>query len=52
MQEIKNSAGKLVCRIDATEKVVEIVHKGITTVIYILDNGTFEVVNNQATKSA
>jgi hypothetical protein len=50
MQDIKNSSGKLVCRIDATEKIVEIVHKGICTVIHILDNGTCEVINTQVIK--
>ncbi|MBI6873411.1 MULTISPECIES: hypothetical protein [Clostridium] len=52
MQSIKNSSGKLVCRIDSSQKIVEIVHKGIRTVIRFLDDGTYEVKNNEVIKIA
>ena len=47
MQRIKNSAGKLVCCIDPTKKIVEIVHKGRRTIIRFLDNGTYNVNNSK-----
>lgn len=45
MQDIKNSKGKLVCRIDASKKIVEILNRGIRTEIHLLDDGSFEVSN-------
>lgn len=39
MQEIRNSQGKLVCRIDKPTKTVEIVVKGCVTVICFSDSG-------------
>ena len=47
MQDIKNSVGKLVCKVDAKERIVEIVHKGICTIIHMFDDGTYEVINSQ-----
>ena len=46
MKKIKNSNGKTICAVDALEKVVEIVFKGVKTVIKFKDNGDVEVVNN------
>ncbi|MGI6651616.1 MAG: hypothetical protein ACOX4Y_07680 [Limnochordia bacterium] len=43
MQKVRNCAGKLVCRIDAREKMVEIVQRGIRTVIRFLDDGSHEI---------
>ncbi|EME3524863.1 MULTISPECIES: hypothetical protein [Enterococcus] len=51
MQDIRNSNGKLVCRVDASARIVEIVHKGICTIVHILDNGTCEVINTKAVKA-
>ena len=48
MQEVRNSANKLVCRIDKERKVVEIVIKGCKTQIRVLDDGTTEVKNAKA----
>lgn len=38
MNEIRNSCGKLLCRVDAKTKLVEIVIKGQKTLIQFLDN--------------
>lgn len=48
MQEVRNSANKLVCRIDKEQKVVEIVIKGCKTEIRFLADGTAEVKNTKA----
>ena len=45
MKTIKNKNGKTVCRADAKQKVVEIVHKGYTTIIRFLPDNTYEIVN-------
>lgn len=45
MKDIKNSNGKLVCKADAENKIVEIVHKGYITIIQFLNNGTLVVHN-------
>lgn len=50
MQDIKNSAGKLICRIDAEEKMVEIVHKGIRTIILMHDDGSYNIENSIVAK--
>jgi len=50
MQDIKNSAGKLICRVDAEEKMVEIVHKGVRTVIYMHDDGSYNIENTTLVK--
>ena len=38
MMEIRNSCGKLLCRVDIKTKTVEIVIKGQKTLIQLLDN--------------
>ena len=38
MTEIRNSCGKLLCRVDIKTKTVEIVIKGQKTLIQLLDN--------------
>ena len=45
MTEIKNSSGKLVCRLDAHYLIVEIVHRGVKTIIRIVPDGKPVVVN-------
>ncbi len=45
MEEIRNLAGKLVCRLNEKARVIEIVHKGCKTLIYFKPDGTTEVVN-------
>lgn len=48
MEEVRNSAKKLVCRIDKEKKAVEIVIKGRKTQIRFLADGTAEVKNSKA----
>ncbi|TEB04359.1 hypothetical protein Psch_04086 [Pelotomaculum schinkii] len=48
MREIKNSNGKLVCRIDEMASIFEIVHKGYKTLIRFKPDGTAEVINSEA----
>lgn len=38
MTEIRNSCGKLLCRVDPKTKTVEIIIKGQKTLIQFLDN--------------
>lgn len=45
MQEIRNSANKLVCRIDKQMKICEIVIKGCKTTIQFLNDGQVIVTN-------
>lgn len=45
MEEVRNSQGKLVCRVDKASKSVEIVLKGCTTLIRFSDDGTIRVIN-------
>lgn len=45
MEEVRNSQGKLVCRVDKLNKTVEIVFKGCTTLICFSDDGTISVTN-------
>ncbi len=49
MQDIKNSSGKLVCRVEASEKIVEIVHKRCKTLIRFKPDGTVTVRNTETT---
>jgi len=51
MKDVKNSAGKLVCRVDADAKLVEIVHKGLMTTIRFLPNGEIEEINSAVIKA-
>ena len=39
MQDVRNGADKLVCRIDKISKTIEIVVKGFRTTIRFLDDG-------------
>lgn len=48
MRDIKNSKGKLVCRLDEKTSIVEIVHKGCKTLIHFKPDGTAEVINTEA----
>jgi len=48
MQNIRNIQGKLVCRIDETQGIVEIVRKGYKTLIHFKPDGTAEVINTIA----
>jgi len=47
MEEVRNGCDKLVCRIDRTEKLVEIVMKGCKTTICFKSDGTVEIKNAQ-----
>ena len=48
MQVIKNANGKTVCRADANDRKVEIVHKGLKTTIIFLEDGKIKVENSIA----
>lgn len=50
MQEIRNSSGKLVCRVDTSSKTIEIILKGCITIISFSGDGALKVINK--TKSA
>ena len=47
LEEIRNKDGKKVCRVDAKHKLVEIVHKGIRTLIHFCDDGSLEIKNEK-----
>jgi len=48
MEEVRNSNGKLVCRIDKDKHIVEIVTKGIKTTIRFSEDGMVEITNTAA----
>ncbi len=48
MQDIRNTNGKLVCRLDEKAGVVEIVHKGCRTLVCFKPDGTVEIINTEA----
>ena len=48
MRDIKNNAGKLVCRLDEKAGIVEIVHKGCKTLIHFMPDGTAAIINTEA----
>ena len=52
MEDIKNSAGKLVCRVDPSTKLVEILHKGIVTTVCFLQDNQIEVISSKYEKTA
>ena len=52
MKDIKNSAGKLVCRVDMSTLLVEIVHKGIVTTVRFLPDNQIEVISSEYKKTA
>lgn len=43
MEPVYNSDGKLICRIDTEEHLVEIVRRGIVTTIAFLDDGNIKI---------
>ncbi|MEG0691572.1 MAG: hypothetical protein RR444_00630 [Oscillospiraceae bacterium] len=43
MQDVKNDNGKLVCRVDTEHQVVEIVQKGVKTIIKFNPDGTMQI---------
>ncbi|MBU3100696.1 MULTISPECIES: hypothetical protein [Clostridium] len=45
MKNVKNSVGKTVCRVDNQGKIVEILHKGVKTLIKFLPDGNAEIIN-------
>lgn len=47
MKDIKNSNGKLVCKVDEKSKLVEIVHKGHKTILQFSENGKLMVLHTQ-----
>lgn len=49
LEEVRNKDGKKVCRVDAKHKLVEIVLKGIRTLIHFRDDGTLEIQNEKVT---
>ncbi|SHJ11618.1 hypothetical protein SAMN02745170_01767 [Propionispora hippei DSM 15287] len=52
MKDIKNCAGKLVCRVDPNTQLVEIVHKGIVTTVRFLPENQIEVISSEYKKTA
>ena len=46
MEEVRNAANKLVCRLDKTKMIVEIVNKGYITVIHFIPDGRVEIINS------
>ena len=49
MVEVRNSYGKLVCRIDKLNKTIEIALKCCVTTIRFMDDGKVNVENTQKT---
>lgn len=47
MEEIRNSQGKLVCRVDKNSKTVEIVIKGCITTIRFLEENRINITNTK-----
>lgn len=47
MEDVRNGCDKLVCRIDKSERLVEIVIKGCKTTIRFMPDGTVEIKNAQ-----
>ena len=47
--DIRNNAGRLVCRVDKLRRTVEIVQKGCTTLISFSDDGRINVINKNKT---
>ncbi len=47
MEVIKNIKGKTVCRVNSTNKTVEIVQKGFKTVIQFMEDGSMKIINTQ-----
>ena len=49
VQEVRNNSNRLVCCIDKTKRLVEIVIKGERTLIEFLDDGSVKIVNAKKT---
>jgi len=49
MKEVRNSSGKLICRLDEKKTIVEIVYRGCKTQIHFKPNGTVEIINTKTT---
>lgn len=47
MKDVRNKSGKLVCRLDEENQLVEIVHKGCTTRIRFLPDGSAEIESQE-----
>ena len=47
MKDIKNKNGKLVCKVDERNRLIEIVHKGHKTILQFLENGKLVVLHTQ-----
>jgi len=45
MEQVKNALGKLICEADPDDRRVEILSKGIKTLIRFKPDGTMEVAN-------
>lgn len=45
-EEVRNSKKKLICIIDQKKKIIEITHKGITTIIKVTSDGKF-IINEE-----
>lgn len=45
LTEVRNSQGKLICRIDKPSKTIEIANKGYVTLISFCDNGNINIIN-------
>lgn len=46
MKDIKNANGKLVCRVNESDRIVEILHKGCRTLVHFMPDGTVKVINS------
>ena len=40
-KDVRNSRGKLICKVDERHKAIQIVTKGVATIITFNDDGTF-----------
>lgn len=47
LEVIRNLDGKKICRLDAKQRLIEIVQKGIKTLIHFCDDGTVEIKNEK-----
>lgn len=47
MKQVKNANGKLVCQVDESKMIVEIVHKGFKTIVRFTADGRVEVLNTK-----
>lgn len=45
MEQVRNSANRLVCEIDKANREVVIIIKGCKTIIRFLDDGTVAIIN-------